>query len=80
MPGPKWDGKLHKPMKFGEGMKPGTVEWERDKRRRRERQQIIRQMIAEREHNGTIRPTKEPHSYAGWHWVLWRVIAKLFRR
>jgi hypothetical protein len=27
--------KLHKPMKFGEGLQPGTVEWERQKRQRR---------------------------------------------
>jgi hypothetical protein len=35
MPDAKWDGKLHKPMKFGEGVQPGTVEWERQKRQRR---------------------------------------------
>ena len=35
MPGPKWDGKLYRPTKFGEGMKPGTVEWERQKRQRK---------------------------------------------
>jgi|ERR1700733_14736771 hypothetical protein len=35
MPEPKWNGKLHQPTKFGEGMLPGTVEWERNKRHRR---------------------------------------------
>ena len=35
MSAPKWDGKLYRPTKFGEGMQPGTVEWERQKRHRR---------------------------------------------
>lgn len=30
----QWDGKLRKPVKFGEGFQPGTVEWEEEKRRK----------------------------------------------
>lgn len=29
MSGPKWNIKLHRLMKFGDGLKSGTVEWER---------------------------------------------------
>lgn len=32
---PKWDGKMYRPVKFGEGRQPGTVESERMKRQRR---------------------------------------------
>jgi hypothetical protein len=35
MSDPKWNGKLYKPIKFDEGMQPGTVEWERERRRRK---------------------------------------------
>lgn len=30
----QWDGKLHRPTRFGEGMRPGTVEWTQVQRQR----------------------------------------------
>lgn len=44
MSGPKWDGKLCRPVKFGEGMQPGTVEWERERRRRRAQAEYWREV------------------------------------
>lgn len=32
---PKWDGKMYRPVKFGEGLQPGTVESEHINRQRR---------------------------------------------
>jgi hypothetical protein len=44
MPEIKWNGKLHRPMKFGEGMQPGTVEHEREKLRRRAQAEYWREV------------------------------------
>jgi hypothetical protein len=54
MPDVNWDGKLYRSVKFGEGVKSGTVELEHEKRRRKEPQQRVRESIAQRERNGTI--------------------------
>ena len=49
----KWNGKLYKPVKFGEGSQPGTVEWEQEKRRkaklaRQAREELARVAVPER--------------------------------
>lgn len=38
-----------KPIKFGEGMQPGTVEWERLQTQRREERRRFREMQHQRE-------------------------------
>jgi len=45
MSGPKWDGKLYRPVKFGEGMQPGTLEWEHERRRQAEHWREVRPRI-----------------------------------
>lgn len=43
----KFDGRVRRPMKFGEGMQPGTVEWERLQSQRREEARRSREMQQE---------------------------------
>lgn len=74
----KWNGKLHRPARSGESMKTGTVEWERDRRHRKMRREVIRELIAEQERNGTIKPQPKMLSYSGPHWAILRAIARLF--
>jgi len=57
MSGPKLDGKLYKPMKHGEGMQPGTVEWERERQRRKaqaEHWREVKRQQTEPQSNGLI--------------------------
>ena len=67
MSGPKWDGKLYKPSKFGEGMQPGTVEWERQKRQYRAEMDHWREVSRQAE------PPPSPDGPVG------RLIKALFR-
>jgi len=79
MPEMKWDGKLYRPAKFGEGMKTGTVDWERDRRRRRMQQEVIRELMAERRRESPAVPPRGTPSYSGRQWALFRMVARLFR-
>jgi hypothetical protein len=49
----RFNGKVAKPMKFGEGMQPGTVEWELKRRREqaqnRREDKAFKKILAERE-------------------------------
>jgi len=68
----KFDGKIRKPMKFGEGMQPGTVEWELNRRRlRAERHEDNRQWaeIQAKRHERE----REPHS-------IWWSFFRIFKR
>lgn len=46
---PQWDGKVYRPVKFGEGRQPGTVESEKLKRQRRAEMARFREERAARE-------------------------------
>jgi hypothetical protein len=45
----KFAGKVYKPVKFGEGLNPGTVEWERNRRQHLAEMKRFRELVAERE-------------------------------
>jgi hypothetical protein len=67
MSGPKWNGKLYRPVKFGEGMQPGTAEWEHERRQRRAQMEHWREVK---------RQTEPPPSSDG---PIARLLTALFR-
>ena len=76
-PGMRWNGKLHRPVRFGEGMKPGTVESEQRSRIYQiERRQIDR-IFAERE-----RQKRGPAKWylKSWPFVLVKALGRLVVR
>jgi hypothetical protein len=52
----RFKGKVHKPTKFGEGMQPGTVDWEMNQRRHRAEERQAEREWAKREPE----PLREP--------------------
>jgi hypothetical protein len=47
----KFDGKVYKQTKFGEGLQPGTVEWEQRKRQERaDDRELLEQEVSRRTH------------------------------
>jgi hypothetical protein len=61
----KFDGKIRKPMGFGDGMQPGTVEWELNQRRirdaRREGDRQWAEIQAKRQ--GATKTLREPRRF-----------------
>jgi hypothetical protein len=58
---PKPKVKVYRPMKFGEGMQPGTAEWELNRRRARKEEREADLHLAELEATQHERE-REPHS------------------
>ena len=69
---PKPKRRAYKPARFGEGMQPGTVEWELNRRRERKEEREAVRSMAEMEATRAERE-REPRS-------VWGHIARIFRR
>jgi hypothetical protein len=59
--------KQYKPMKFGEGMQPGTVEWELNRRRLRKEQREDEKLWAKTQET---RREQERDPRSLWEWIL----------
>jgi hypothetical protein len=68
----KFDGRLRKLMKFGEGMQPGTVEWELNKHRQCKEQRENEKQWAQLQATRAERE-RDPRSLRDW-------IVGIFRR
>jgi hypothetical protein len=63
--------RVYKPMKFGEGMQPGTAEWELNRRRDRNEEREAKLHLADLE---ATRHEREPEPRS-----IWRSFFRIFR-